>query len=205
MMKLIRPLCTFPLLAFMVLAFSRGYSGWTQATLLVLASSTGPLAAQGTPDPWWKHAVIYEIYSRSFQDSTGDGIGDLRGITQRLAYLQSLGVDAIWLSPIYPSPQVDFGYDISDYENVDPQYGTLADFDELVAEAKKRNIRIIMDMGMNHTSDKHPWFVESRSSRTNPKRDWYIWRDGKGPGIPPNNWESVFGHSASRIRPIVKG
>ena len=196
MMKLIRPLCTFSLLAFMVLAFSRGYSGWTQATLPVLASSTGPLAAQGTPDPWWKHAVIYEIYPRSFQDSTGDGIGDLRGITQRLDYLQSLGVDAIWLSPIYPSPQVDFGYDISDYENVDPQYGTLADFDELVAEAKKRNIRIIMDMVMNHTSDKHPWFVASRSSRTNPKRDWYIWRDGKGPGIPPNNWESVFGHSA---------
>ena len=196
MMKLNRPLCTFSLLAFMVLATSRGYSCRTQATLLVLASSTGPLAAQGTPDPWWKHAVIYEIYPRSFQDSTGDGIGDLRGITQRLDYLQSLGVDAIWLSPIYPSPQVDFGYDISDYENVDPQYGTLADFDELVAEAKKRNIRIIMDMVMNHTSDKHPWFVESRSSRTNPKRDWYIWRDGKGPGIPPNNWESVFGHSA---------
>ena len=132
---------------------------------------------------------------------TGDGIGDLNGITQRLDYLQSLGVDAIWLSPIYPSPQVDFGYDISDYENIDPQYGTLADFDELVAEAKKRNIRIIMDMVMNHTSDKHPWFIESRSSRTNPKRDWYIWRDGKGPGIPPNNWECVFGHSAWKFDP----
>jgi alpha-glucosidase len=187
---------TFFLPAFLLLAFSCECSGWAQTPLLVLASSTGSLAAQETPDPWWKHAVIYEIYPRSFQDSTGDGIGDLRGITQRLDYLKSLGVDAIWLSPIYPSPQVDFGYDISDYENVDPQYGTLADFDELVAEAKKRNIRIIMDMVMNHTSDKHPWFVESRSSRTNPKRDWYIWRDGKGPGIPPNNWESVFGHSA---------
>jgi alpha-glucosidase len=196
MTNLTRSMRTFFLPAFMLLAFSCGCSGWAQTPLLVLASSTGSLAAQGTPDPWWKHAVIYEIYPRSFQDSTGDGIGDLRGITQRLDYLQSLRVDAIWLSPIYPSPQVDFGYDISDYENVDPQYGTLADFDELVAEAKKRNIRIIMDMVMNHTSDKHPWFIESRSSRTNPKRDWYIWRDGKGPGIPPNNWESVFGHSA---------
>jgi alpha-glucosidase len=194
---------TFFLPAFMLLAFSCEGSGWAQTPLLVLASSTGSQAAQGTSDPWWKHAVIYEIYPRSFQDSTGDGIGDLRGITQRLDYLQSLGVDAIWLSPIYPSPQVDFGYDISDYENVDPQYGTLADFDELVAEAKKRNIRIIMDMVMNHTSDKHPWFVESRSSRTNPKRDWYIWRDGKGPGIPPNNWESVFGHSAWKFDPTT--
>ena len=150
---------------------------------------------------WWKHAVLYEIYPRSFQDSNGDGVGDLNGITQRLDYLHSLGVDAVWLSPIYPSPQVDFGYDISDYENVDPQYGSLADFDKLVAEAKKRNIRIIMDMVMNHTSDKHKWFVESESSKTNPKRDWYVWRDGKGVGadgkpLPPNNWISLFGGSA---------
>ena len=157
--------------------------------------------AHGNDGPWWKHAVIYEIYPRSFQDSNGDGVGDLNGITQRLDYLQSLGVDAIWLSPIYPSPQVDFGYDISDYENVDPQYGTLADFDKLVAEAKKRNIRIIMDMVMNHTSDKHTWFVESESSKNNPKRDWYVWRDGKGVGadgkpLPPNNWISLFGGSA---------
>jgi len=156
--------------------------------------------------PWWKHAVIYEIYPRSFQDSNGDGIGDLNGITQRLDYLQSLGVDAIWLTPIYPSPQVDFGYDISDYENVDPQYGTLADFDKLVAEAKKRNIRVIMDMVMNHTSDKHKWFNESESSKTNPKRDWYVWRDGRGVGpankpLPPNNWESLFGHSAWQYDP----
>src|SRR6202045_4217757 len=132
------------------------------------------------PDPWWKHAVIYEIYPRSFQDSNGDGIGDLNGITQRLDYLKKLGVDAIWLSPIYPSPQVDFGYDISNYEAIDPQYGTMADFDHLLAEAKKRNIRIVMDMVMNHTSDKHPWFIESASSKTNTKRDWYVWRDGKG-------------------------
>src|ERR1700757_1921363 len=120
--------------------------------------------------PWWKNAVIYEIYPRSFQDSNGDGIGDLNGITSRLDYLQSLGVNAIWLTPIYPSPQVDFGYDISNYESIDPQYGTLADFDRLVAEAKARNIRVIMDMVMNHTSDQHEWFLESKSSKTNPKR-----------------------------------
>jgi alpha-glucosidase len=159
--------------------------------------------------PWWKHALIYEIYPRSFQDSNGDGIGDLNGITQRLDYLQSLGVDAIWLSPIYPSPQVDFGYDISDYENIDSQYGTLADFDRLLAEAKKRNIRIIMDMVMNHTSDKHKWFIESESSKTNPKRDWYVWRDGKGVGadgksLPPNNWVSLFGGSAWEYDPKTK-
>ena len=150
---------------------------------------------------WWKNAVIYEIYPRSFQDSNGDGIGDLNGIIQRLDYLASLGIDAIWLTPIYPSPQVDFGYDISDYENIDPQYGTLADFDHLIAEANKRHIRVIMDMVMNHSSDKHKWFLESRSSRTNPYRDWYVWRDGKGQtatdkGAPPNNWQSLFGHSA---------
>jgi alpha-glucosidase len=162
------------------------------------ATTTGAHQSDG---PWWKHAFIYEIYPRSFQDSNGDGIGDLNGITQRLDYLQSLGVDAVWVSPLYPSPQVDFGYDISDYENVDPQYGTLADFDKLVAEAKKRNIRIIMDMVMNHTSDKHKWFIESASSKTNPKRDWYVWRDPKGVDangkpIPPNNWISDFGGSA---------
>lgn len=155
--------------------------------------SASPVRTAGTE--WWKRAVIYEVYPRSFQDSNGDGIGDLNGITDRLDYLQALGVDAIWLSPVYPSPQIDFGYDISNYEDIDPQYGTLADFDRLVAEAKKRNIRVIMDMVLNHTSDKHPWFDESKSSRTNGKRDWYIWRDGKGQGVPPNNWGSVFGHS----------
>ena len=166
-------------------------------------------AAHPGDGPWWKHAVIYEIYPRSFQDSNGDGIGDLNGITQRLDYLQSLGVNAIWLSPIYPSPQVDFGYDISDYENIDPQYGTLADFDRLVAEAKKRNIRILMDMVMNHTSDQHKWFIESKSSRNSPKRDWYIWRDGKGAGsdgkpLPPNNWISLFGGSAWQYDPTTR-
>ena len=139
---------------------------------------------QASPQDWWKNAVIYEIYPRSFQDSNGDGIGDLNGITQRLDYLKELGVDAIWLTPVYPSPQADFGYDISDYKNIDPQYGTLADFDRLVAEAGKRHIRILMDMVMNHTSDQHKWFLESRSSRTNPYRDWYMWRDGKGETAP---------------------
>jgi len=176
--------------------------GFVLLVLAVLAGS--PLLAQTSADPWWKHAVIYEAYPRSFQDSNGDGVGDLKGITERVDYLQALGINAIWLSPIYPSPQVDFGYDISDYENVDPQYGNLVDFDQLVAEAKKRNIRIIMDMVMNHTSDKHPWFIESKSSRNNPKRDWYIWRDGKGPGIPPNNWQSAFGHSAWKFDPTTK-
>jgi alpha-glucosidase len=162
--------------------------------------ATQPSSSTSARD-WWKNAVIYEIYPRSFQDSNGDGIGDLNGITQHLDYLKDLGVDAIWLTPCYPSPQVDFGYDISDYENIDPQYGTLADFDRLVAEAGKRHIRILMDMVMNHSSDQHKWFLESRSSRTNPYRDWYMWHDGKGEtatdkGEVPNNWQSDFGHSA---------
>jgi alpha-glucosidase len=169
-------------------------------------------ATPSTDNTWWKHAVIYEIYPRSFQDSNGDGIGDLNGITQKLDYLRDLGVDAIWISPMYPSPQVDFGYDISDYENVDPKYGTLADFDRLVAEAKKRNIRVVLDMVLNHTSDKHKWFIESASSRTNPKHDWYVWNDGNpGTGknahdgkVPPNNWISLFGGSAWQWEPSVK-
>jgi alpha-glucosidase len=153
---------------------------------------------------WWQHAVFYEIYPRSFADSSNNGIGDLNGITSKLDYLKDLGVDAIWITPCYPSPQVDFGYDVSDYENIDPMYGTLADFDRLASEAKKRNIRIIMDFVPNHTSDQHAWFKESRSSRDSPKRDWYIWRDGKGPGQPPNNWESTFGGSAWKFDPTTK-
>ena len=144
------------------------------------ASKQAVSASHSDMENWWKNAVIYEIYPRSFQDTNGDGIGDLNGITQRLDYLKELGVDAIWLTPVYPSPQVDFGYDISDYKNIDPQYGTLADFDRLVAEARKRHIRMVMDMVMNHTSDKHEWFIQSRSSRDNPYRDWYMWHDGKG-------------------------
>jgi len=168
-----------------------------------------PVTSQQSEQDWWKNAVIYEIYPRSFQDSNGDGIGDLNGITSRLDYLKELGVDAIWLTPVYPSPQVDFGYDISDYRAIDPQYGTMADFDRLVAEASKRNIRVIMDMVMNHTSDQHKWFLESRSSRTNPYRDWYVWRNGKGEtatskGEPPNNWQSYFGHSAWQWDPKTR-
>jgi alpha-glucosidase len=154
-----------------------------------------PLAT-AADSTWWKNAVIYEIYPRSFADTNGDGIGDLNGITQHLDYLESLGVDAIWITPFYPSPQVDFGYDISDYQAIDPQYGTMADFDRLVAEAAKHHIRIVDDLVLNHTSDKHAWFMESRSSRTNPKADWYIWSDGKPNRQPPNNWLSLFGHSA---------
>ena len=150
---------------------------------------------------WWQNAVFYEIYPRSFADSNNDGIGDLNGITSKLDYLKELGVDAIWITPCYPSPQVDFGYDVSDYENIDPMYGTLQDFDRLTSEAQKRGIRIIMDFVINHTSDQHAWFKESRSSRDNPKRDWYIWRDGKGENQPPNNWLSTFGGSAWKFDP----
>jgi alpha-glucosidase len=145
---------------------------------------------------WWQDAVFYEIYPRSFADSNNDGIGDLNGITSKLDYLHQLGVDAIWITPCFPSPQVDFGYDVSDYESIDPMYGTLKDFDRLVSEAKKRNIRIILDFVVNHTSDKHKWFIDSRSSKTSKYRDWYIWRDGKGDNQPPNNWQSEFGGPA---------
>ncbi|MCI0672152.1 MAG: alpha-glucosidase [Myxococcaceae bacterium] len=145
--------------------------------------------------PWWKEGIIYQIYPRSFADSNGDGVGDLPGITAHLDYLQELGVDGLWLSPIYPSPMKDFGYDISDYRSIDPVFGTMADFEELVREAHARGIRVILDMVMNHTSDQHPWFEASRSSKDNPRRDWYLWRPGKDGG-PPNNWLSVFGGSA---------
>jgi alpha-glucosidase len=165
------------------------------------ALAQNKIATDAEGHAWWQHAVFYEIYPRSFADSNNDGTGDLNGITSKLDYLKSLGVDAIWITPCFPSPQVDFGYDVSDYENIDPQYGTLADFDRLAREAKKRNIRIILDFVVNHTSDKHPWFVESRSSLTNPKRDWYMWRDGKQPGQPPNNWTSTFGGSAWKLDP----
>ena len=152
---------------------------------------------------WWQHAVFYEIYPRSFADSNNDGIGDLNGITANLDYLKDLGIDAIWISPCFPSPQVDFGYDVSDYEAIDPMYGTIADFDKLAAEAKKRGIRIILDFVVNHTSDQHKWFLDSKSSRTSQHRDWYIWRDGKGTGHPPNNWTSTFGGSAWKPDPAT--
>jgi alpha-glucosidase len=165
--------------------------------ILVAASvSAQPAKSAGSDSNWWKTAVIYEIYPRSFGDSNQDGIGDLNGITEHLDYLQRLGVDAVWITPFYPSPQVDFGYDISDYRGIDPQFGTMADFDRLMQEATKRGIRVINDMVLNHTSDQHPWFIESKASRANSKADWYIWHDGKPNGQPPNNWQSIFGHSA---------
>ena len=162
---------------------------------------TASRAGKAWHEEWWRHAVIYEIYPRSFEDSDGDGTGDIKGIASRLDYLHDRGIDAIWITPMYPSPGIDYGYDISDYTAIDPMYGSMADFDNLVAEARKRNIRVIMDYVINHTSDQHPWFLESRSSRDNPKRDWYVWHDGKGEtatdkGEPPNNWQSWFGHSA---------
>ncbi len=145
--------------------------------------------------PWWKGAVFYQIYPRSFADSNGDGIGDLPGIIQKLDYLAWLGVDALWLSPHYPSPQFDCGYDVADYAAINPEYGSMDDFRCLLNGLHQRDMRLILDLVLNHTSDQHAWFQQSRSSRDNPKRDWYIWRDGKGGG-PPNNWESTFGESA---------
>jgi len=144
---------------------------------------------------WWKHGVIYHIYPRSFYDANNDGIGDINGIIAKLDYLYELGVDAIWLSPIYQSPNKDFGYDVSDYRAINPEYGKLEDFKKLLALAHFKGIKIIMDMIMNHTSDQHPWFIESGSSVDNPKRDWYIWHQGIN-GKRPNNWKSTFGKSA---------
>ncbi len=150
----------------------------------------------GGADAWWREGVLYQVYPRSFQDSDGDGVGDLRGITARLDHLagrdDSLGIDGIWISPFYPSPMADFGYDVADYCDVDPRFGTLADFDELLREAHARGIRVVIDLVPNHTSDQHPWFRASRSSRTDPKRDWYVWADPKPDGSPPNNWQSAF-------------
>jgi glycosidase len=147
-------------------------------------------------EPWWQAGVIYQIYPRSFQDTNNDGIGDLRGIECRLDYLVSLGVDAIWISPIYPSPMVDFGYDVAAYCDVDPRFGTLADFDGLLTQAHRRRLKVLLDFVPNHTSDRHPWFVESRAARASQKRSWYIWRDPAADGGPPNNWISDFGGSA---------
>jgi alpha-glucosidase len=145
---------------------------------------------------WWRHGIFYQIYPRSFQDTNADGVGDIKGIIDRLPYLQALGVDAIWLSPIFPSPMADFGYDIADYTGVDPLFGSMEDFDALISAAHAAGLKVILDLVPNHTSDRHPWFVESRASRDNPKRNWYIWRDPVVDGAPPNNWLSEFGGSA---------
>jgi len=162
------------------------------ASLLMLLASSIAMAQKGQVH-WYDRAVIYEIYPRSFQDTNGDGIGDLNGVTSRLDYLKELGINAIWITPFYPSPNLDFGYDVSDYTNVAREYGTMDDWNRLTAEAKKRGIRVLVDFVVNHTSDQHPWFKESRSSRTNPKRDWYVWKDGGGPDQPPTHWTSIFG------------
>ncbi len=146
--------------------------------------------------PWWRGASIYQIYPRSFMDSNGDGIGDLPGITQRLDYVASLGVDAIWISPFFQSPMKDFGYDVSDYCAVDPIFGSIADFDQLIARTHELGLKLLIDQVYSHTSDQHPWFVESRSDRDNPKADWYVWADPKPDGSPPSNWQSVFGGPA---------
>ena len=152
---------------------------------------------------WWQRGTVYQVYPRSFMDGNGDGVGDLRGIIGKLDYVRWLGVDAIWISPIYPSPMKDFGYDVSDYTGVHPMFGTLADFDELIAAAHGRELRVILDFVPNHSSDQHPWFRESRSSRDNPRRHWYIWRDPAPDGGPPNNWLSCFGGSAWELDPAT--
>ena len=162
--------------------------------LCILLAGLSCAAAENAE--WWKNTIAYEIYIRSFKDSDGDGIGDLQGIISELDYLQELGVGAIWLTPCYVSPQADNGYDIADYYNIDPAYGTMEDMEELIAEAGKRNIRIIMDLVFNHTSNQNQWFLESRSGRNNAKSDWYIWADPKEDGSAPNNWRSIFGGSA---------
>ena len=167
------------------------------ATLSLFSARPADAQTPSTADNrWWQEGVVYQVYPRSFQDSDGNGVGDLRGITRRLDYLQWLGVDAIWISPFFPSPMRDFGYDVSDFTGVDPIFGTLADFERLTSAAHARGIRVILDFVGNHTSDQHPWFKASRRARTDPKRDWYVWRDPAPGGRPPNNWLSIFGGSA---------
>ena len=146
--------------------------------------------------PWWKKAVFYQIYPRSFQDTSGNGIGDLAGISNNLEYLRDLGVEGLWISPFLKSPQKDYGYDVSDYRSVDPLFGDTEEFERLIKKAKKLGIKVIMDLILSHTSSQHDWFIESRNSQTNPKADWYVWADPKEDGTPPNNWQSVFGGSA---------
>lgn len=154
-------------------------------------------ATDKASDPdWWRGAVIYQIYPRSYQDSTGSGTGDLAGITRRLDHVASLGVDGIWISPFFTSPMKDFGYDVSDYCDVDPMFGTLADFDALVLRAHELGLKVMIDLVLSHSSDQHPWFVESRVSKDNPKSDWYVWSDPKPDGTAPNNWLSIFGGPA---------
>jgi len=162
-----------------------------------------PKSHSSTVRPWWESAVIYQIYPRSFQDSNGDGIGDLEGIRRRLDHVQSLGVDAIWLSPIFPSPMADFGYDVSDYCGIEPMFGDLTQFDSLIEDVHDLGLKLLLDFVPNHSSDQHPWFIESRSSCSNPKRDWYVWRNPAPDGSPPNNWTSDMGGSAWEFDPAT--
>src|SRR2546425_2752131 len=150
---------------------------------------------------WWRGAVIYQVYPRSFADGNGDGLGDLPGLTEKLGYIASLGVDAIWISPFFTSPMKDFGYDVSNLRDVDPSFGTLADFDRLVAQAHALGLKVIIDQVLSHSSDQHAWFAESRSSRDNPRADWYVWADARADGTPPCNWQSVFGGAAWHWEP----
>ena len=169
------------------------------ASLASAQSKNTPVDAEG--HQWWQHAVFQEIYPRSYMDSNNDGIGDLNGIASKMDYLKWLGVDVIWIAPCFPSPQVDFGYDVSDYENIDPMYGTLSDFDHMEKAGKQNNVSIVFDFVVNHTSDKHKWFLASAASKTGPYSDWYIWKNGKGANQPPNNWLSTFGGSAWQMVP----
>lgn len=174
--------------------------GWIAAALASLCAGAAPGAMPANPaanqTDWWKRAVIYEIYPRSFADSDNDGVGDVPGITAHLDYIRALGVDAIWLTPMFPSPQADFGYDVADFNGVDPQFGTVGDVDRLIAGGRTRSVKLLLDFVVNHTSDQHPWFQRSKDDRTGLYRDFYIWRDAKPDGSPPNNWYSVFGGPA---------
>ena len=169
------------------------------ASLASAQSKNTPVDAEG--HQWWQHAVFQEIYPRSYMDSNNDGIGDLNGIASKMDYLKWLGVDVIWIAPCFPSPQVDFGYDVSDYKNIDPMYGTLPDFDHMQKVGKQNNVSVVFDFVVNHTSDKHKWFLASAASKTGPYSDWYIWKNGKGANQPPNNWLSTFGGSAWQMVP----
>ena len=159
---------------------------------------------QPSSDAWWKRGVVYQVYVRSFQDTNGDGVGDLNGVRRRLDHVAGLGATGIWLNPIHPSPNHDWGYDVADYLAIDPELGTLDDFDRLVTAAGERGIGVILDLVPNHTSDVHPWFEEARSSRSSTRRDWYVWADPARDGGPPNNWRSVFGNSAWTLDPATE-
>ncbi len=182
---------------------------WADVSFRRNAAQQRAIAGSGSPrggrhmseQPWWRGAVIYQIYPRSFQDTDDNGVGDLPGVLARLDYVARLGVDAIWISPFFTSPMADFGYDIADYRNVDPLFGTLADFDRVVEKAHRLGLKVIIDQVLSHTSDCHAWFRESRESRDNPRADWYVWADARPDGTPPNNWLSIFGGVAWQWEP----